>query len=217
MKRVGGHRGAVTTHNSVCSINIGVLRRPFYRSRHAHDSVRDGFAGLLPVSASSLSGTGGARSQTSGGRSPSAAAPPSVASSRRPPTVGLALPNLAALLEGVGAGQTRNRDPVAPARIPQILALALMLKPRWAAWGESRDSSVDTTGERCQSAVGSATDSRRNAKTGDRSQPGNRRQTYGSAAWSALTNLAGLLEQSDRRHCRHRYVCGRHRRISLAL
>src|SRR5260370_27282066 len=130
----------VTTHNSVCSVNIGVLRRPFYRSRHAHDSVRDDFAGLLPVSASSFSGTGGARSQTSGGRSPSAAAPPIVASSRRPPVVGLALPNLAALLEGGGTGQTRNCDPVAPARIPQILALALKIRPRWSAGSESRDS-----------------------------------------------------------------------------
>src|SRR5580704_2712149 len=33
-----------------------------------------------------------------------------------------------------------NRDPVAPARIPQILALALTLAPRWAAGSESRDS-----------------------------------------------------------------------------
>ena len=41
--------------------------------------------------------------------------------------------------------------------------------------------------------MGCATNSRRNAKTGHRSQPGNRRETYGPAAWSALTNLAGLL------------------------
>src|SRR5208282_2386411 len=73
----------VATHNSVCSVNIGVLRRLFYRGRHAYDAVRDGFAGLLPVSASRLSGTGGTRSQASGGRSPSTAARPSVASSRR--------------------------------------------------------------------------------------------------------------------------------------
>src|SRR5271154_553471 len=120
-----GH--VVTTHNSVCSVNIGVLRRPFYRSRHAHDSVRDGFVGLLPVSASSLSGTGGAGSETSGGRSPSAAARPSVAWSGRPSAVGMALPSLAALPEGDGAGQAGHGDPVAPARIPQILAVALKL------------------------------------------------------------------------------------------
>jgi hypothetical protein len=40
---------------------------------------------------------------------------------------------LAALPEGDGAGEASNRDPVAPARIPQILALALKLTPRWAA------------------------------------------------------------------------------------
>ena len=133
-------REVVATHNSVCSENIGVLRRPPYRGRHASDPVGNGFSGLLPVSASGLSGTGGPGSQTSGGRSPSAAARPSVAWSRRPPTVGLALPRLAALPEGDGAGQTRNRVPVAPARIPQILALALKLSPRWAARRESRDS-----------------------------------------------------------------------------
>src|ERR1700677_1016683 len=72
----------VATHNSVCSVNIGVLRRPPYRGCHAYDPVRNGFSGLLPVSASSLSGTGGARSQTSGGRSPSAADRPSEAWSR---------------------------------------------------------------------------------------------------------------------------------------
>ena len=54
--------------------------------------------------------------------------------------MGLALPSLAALSEGDDAGQAGNRDPVAPARIPQILALALMLAPRWAARRESRDS-----------------------------------------------------------------------------
>jgi putative transposase len=40
---------------------------------------------------------------------------------------------LGPLSEGDDAGQAGNRDPVAPARIPQILALALMLTPRWAA------------------------------------------------------------------------------------
>ncbi len=35
-----------------------------------------------------------------------------MASSRRPPAVGLALPSLAALPEGDGAGKTGNRDPV---------------------------------------------------------------------------------------------------------
>jgi hypothetical protein len=128
----------VATHDSVCSVNIGVLRRPPYCGRHAYDPVCNGFSGLLPVSASSLAGTGVARSQTSGGRSPSAATGPSEAWSRRPPAVGLALPSLAALSEGDDAGQAGNRDPVAPVRIPQILALALA--PRWAARRESRDS-----------------------------------------------------------------------------
>ena|SRR5208282_1611004 len=57
----------VAAHNSVCPKNIGVLRRPFYRGQHAYDPVRNAFSGLLPVSASGLSGTGGAGSQTSGG------------------------------------------------------------------------------------------------------------------------------------------------------
>jgi len=45
-------REVVATHNSVCSENIGVLRRPPYRGRHASDPVGNGFFGLLPVSAS---------------------------------------------------------------------------------------------------------------------------------------------------------------------
>jgi transposase InsO family protein len=65
--------------------------------------------------------------------------------------------------------------------------------------------------------VGCTTNSRRNAKTRHRSQPGNRRQTYGPAAWSALTNLADLPEQSDRQHRRHRHVCSCHCRVSFAV
>src|SRR5271167_1848756 len=97
--------------------------------RHAYDPVRNGLSGFLPVSASGLSGTGGAGSQASGGRSPAAAARPSVASSRRSLAVGLALPGLAALPEGDGAGQAGDRGPLAPAGLPQILALALKLTP----------------------------------------------------------------------------------------
>src|SRR5208282_4500695 len=48
--------GVVPTHNSVCPENIGVLRLPFYRGRHANDPVRDSFSGLLQVSASGLPG-----------------------------------------------------------------------------------------------------------------------------------------------------------------
>jgi hypothetical protein len=49
--------GPVAAHNVICEENIGVLSRPPYRCRHAFDSVRDGFVGLLPVSASCLPGT----------------------------------------------------------------------------------------------------------------------------------------------------------------
>jgi hypothetical protein len=42
--------------------------------------------------------------------------------------------------ESDGAGQAGNRAPVAPAGLPQILALALKLAPHWAAGSESRDS-----------------------------------------------------------------------------
>ena len=103
----------VAAHNSVCSKNIGVLRRPPYRGRHPYDPVRNGFSGLLPVSASGLSGTGGVGPQASVDRPPSAAARPSVAWSWRSPALGLALPNLASLSGGDGAGQTGNRAPVA--------------------------------------------------------------------------------------------------------
>ncbi len=129
----------VPAHNSVCAENIGVLRRPFYLGRHVYNPVRDSFSGLLPVSTSGLSGTGGAGSQTSGRRSPSAAARPDVALSRRPLAVGMALPSLVAMPEGHGAGQAGNRASVASARIPQVLALALNLTPRWAARRESKD------------------------------------------------------------------------------
>jgi hypothetical protein len=47
---------------------------------------------------------------------------------------------LAALPEGDGAGKTGNRDPVASARIPQILALAVTIATPWTAGRESRDS-----------------------------------------------------------------------------
>jgi hypothetical protein len=130
----------VPAHNSVWPENIGVLCRPFYGGRHANDPVRDSFSALLPVSAPGLPGTGGVGPQASGGRSPPAAARPTVASSGRPPAVGLALPSLAALPEGDGAGQAGDRDPVAPAGLPQILALAVKLAPPRTAGRESRDS-----------------------------------------------------------------------------
>ena len=66
--------------------------------------------------------------------------PGRVASSERPPAVGLALPSLAALPEGDGAGQAGDRDPVAPAGLPQILALAITIATRRTAGRESRDS-----------------------------------------------------------------------------
>ena len=73
---------AVAAHNSVCCVNIGILCRPPYRGRDAYDPIRDRFSGLLPVSSSGLSGTGGVGSETSGGCSPPAAARSSVAWSR---------------------------------------------------------------------------------------------------------------------------------------
>jgi hypothetical protein len=57
VERVRAVIGPVAAHNAICEVNIGVLSRPPYRCRHAFDSVRDGFGGLLPVSASSLLGT----------------------------------------------------------------------------------------------------------------------------------------------------------------
>ena len=117
----------------LCSAySLVFLHHPPYGGRHAHDPVCNGLSGLLQVSASRLPGTGGARPQTSVGCSPSAAARPSVAWSWRPPALGLALRNLAALSGGYGSGQTGNRGSVAPPRIPQILALALTIAPRWA-------------------------------------------------------------------------------------
>jgi hypothetical protein len=43
----------LATRNSVCSVNIGVLRRPPYRGRYAYDPPQ-WFSGLLPVSAEPL-------------------------------------------------------------------------------------------------------------------------------------------------------------------
>src|SRR5271155_1851153 len=84
--------------------------------RHAYDAVRDSFSALLSVSAPGFSRTGGAGSETSGGSSQPAAARPTVAPSRRPPAVGLALPSLDALPQGDGAGQAGNCSPMAPVK-----------------------------------------------------------------------------------------------------
>src|SRR5713226_5337413 len=52
------------------------------------------------------------------------------------PALGLALPIVAALPGGDGLGQADNGDPVAPSRIPLVLALALEI---WAAASGARD------------------------------------------------------------------------------
>jgi len=46
-------------------------------------------------------------------------------------------PTVAALSGGDCVGHAGSRAPVAPAGLPQILALALKLAPRWAAGSES--------------------------------------------------------------------------------
>ena len=106
-------REVVATHNSVCSENIGVLRRPPYRGRHASDPVGNGFSGLLPVSAS-----GSLELEVLALRHQLAVLHrqrPGRAWLRRGDRLllGLALPGLASLSGGDGAGQTGNRAPVA--------------------------------------------------------------------------------------------------------
>jgi hypothetical protein len=74
---------------------------------------------------------------------PSAGSPASPASWSRPafrarsPTLDLALSGLAAVFEPHGVGEASHRGPVAPSRLPALLALALKV---WTAVSRSRRS-----------------------------------------------------------------------------
>jgi hypothetical protein len=94
------------------------------------------------------------------------------------------------LLESDGAGQARNRGPVAGFR--QIPALALKIAGRRTAGREPRNSRADPADEHCQPTLGCAADSLRAAQAGNRSQPSNRRKICDPAAVLSLTNLAKL-------------------------
>ena len=79
----------------------------------------------LSASSPRLPGTRAHRAATSG-ECPAAAAPRSASAILyRPATLGVALPGLAAGLERHGAGQARNRDPVASQGLPAPLAVAI--------------------------------------------------------------------------------------------
>jgi len=146
------------------------------------------------------------------------AARSTVASWRRSVAVGLALPNLATLLEGDGSGEARDRSPVAPARLPQILALALKTAGvgRQGVHGEIRDLIRQMSAANPLPGCAAA-DSRRDAQAGNRSQPGNRREIYDPAAVPSLTDPVDLFAQPDRRYRGDRHVCGRHRRVPVAV
>ena len=61
---------------------------------------------------------------------PAAPAPePSEAFPRRPSSLGVALPDLAAGLAHHGAGQAGNRDSVASQRLPALLAMVIKIQP----------------------------------------------------------------------------------------
>ena len=122
----------VATHNSECSVNIGVLRRPLI------------VAGMLTILSAMVSLVSFRFRRRASLELEVLALRHQVAVLHRQ------RPGRAWLGPGdrllwawlyrawphclrYGTGQAGNRDPVAPARIPQILALALMITPRWAA------------------------------------------------------------------------------------
>jgi hypothetical protein len=67
--------------------------------------------------------------------SPASWSPPALRA--RSSTLDLALPGLAAVLERHGIGEAGDRSPLAPSRLPALLALALKV---WTAVSRSRSS-----------------------------------------------------------------------------
>src|SRR5580704_8641966 len=100
-----------------------------YRHRHDYHSFRAGFPALFSLPWPGFAGAGTRRPAAPSGR-PAAPAPgPSEAFPRRPSSLGVALPDLAAGLAHHGAGQAGNRDPMASQRLSALLAMALKIWP----------------------------------------------------------------------------------------
>src|ERR1700730_2210411 len=104
---------------------LEIFAPPPYRRGHDYDSFHRRFHTRLPASSPRLPRTRAHRDATSG-ECPAAAAPRSASAILyRPATLGVALPALAAGLERHGAGQARNRDPMASQGLPAPLAVAI--------------------------------------------------------------------------------------------
>ena len=90
-----------------------------------------------------------------------------------------------------------TRGPVAPARLRQILALAIKIARCRTAGCESRNSRTNPAGERCQPTLGCVANSRRAAQLGIEVSQAPVGEIYDPAAVPSLTNLAKLPAQSD--------------------
>ena len=100
-------------------------------------------------------------------------------------------------------GQARDRDPLASARLPRLLALEIP-PAWWAPEDRPRDPRPDPTDERGEPTVGSAADPRRTVDARDRDSPINRgeihdqRQGPPSQGWKTfLRNHAAGIASID--------------------
>src|SRR5215208_6866309 len=116
---------AVLTQNSKSPASVAFPAPQPYRPRHGHASVRLRFTALVSGSQSRLAGTRTRRPATSVDRPAPATPWPASALRRRPPALGLALPDLAEGPRRHGAGQTGDSDRLASQRLPPLLAAAL--------------------------------------------------------------------------------------------
>src|SRR3984957_1339391 len=126
-------------------------------------------------------------------RSPSSAAcssPPTAGSASavydRSPAVGLDLPIVAALSGHDGVGQAGHRCPMAPSRLPPVLAMALQI--RTAVTG-SRSSGFDSADEHRQPVMGRCVQQRLARSVGDNPTK--------AKASSLVAWMAGRRETND--------------------
>src|ERR1039458_7905429 len=146
----------------------------------------------MPIPKSGSGGTREPRPASSAARSSPPAAGSAAAVYFRPVALGLALPIVAALSGGDGAGQASHGRPMAPSGLPSVLEMALQIR---AAFSGARDSRSDSADERRQPALGCAPDPRRAAQARHRGQPSDRREVHGAKAGNTFSELADFPAQ----------------------
>ncbi len=111
---------------------------------------------------------------------------------------------------------SRYRCPLAPRRLPIVLALEIQTscRPADCAAGGTQAHPRD---EHCQSAMGSATDPWRASQAGHRHRADQRGQVYGQATRATVARLEDVPFQSCRRYRGNGSVRGTDDLVSFAL